>query len=60
MGIPMQADEVLESLGKVPSYRRICKAILKNDMTLSSLGFSKPNCEIYNSIKKEEILRRSK
>ncbi len=59
-GIPMRADETLESLGKVPSYRRICKAILKNDMTLRSLGFSKPASEIYNALKREEISKRKK
>ena len=31
-GIPDEADDILESLGKVPSYRRIAKAILNNDV----------------------------
>lgn len=57
-GIPMLADENLEANGLVPSYRRICKAILKNDIALVSLGFSRPYSEIYNSIKREEILKR--
>ena len=29
----------LEQLAKVPSYRQICRAILKNDLALTSLGF---------------------
>lgn len=57
-GIPDEADAVLERLGKVPSYRRICFAILKNDIVLQSLGFSKPSCEAYNQIKRVEIAER--
>lgn len=57
-GIPDAADPTLERLGKVPSYRRICLAILKNDITLQSLGFSKPNCDAYNEIKRVEIAAR--
>ena len=59
MGIPDSADPVLERLGKVPSYRRICFAILKNDIILQSLGYSKPTCEAYNQIKRLEIAARA-
>jgi predicted phosphoadenosine phosphosulfate sulfurtransferase len=57
-GIPDEADSNLESLGKVPSYRRIVRAIFKNDIALSSLGFSRKKCHVYDSLKKEEIKRR--
>lgn len=53
-GIPDEADTVLESYGKVPSYRRIVKAILKNDNYLLSLGYSRPNSEVYGAIKRIE------
>ena len=57
-GIPDEADAVLEKLGKVPSYRRVRFAILKNDIVLQTLGYSKPSCEAYNQIKKAEIAAR--
>lgn len=57
-GIPNEACERLERLCKVPSYRAICIAIMKNDMTLKSLGFSKPKCELYNELKSIEIRGR--
>ena len=59
-GIPDSADPNLETLGKVPSYRRIVKAIFKNDTTLSSLGLKRENCEDYDSIKKIEIEGRKR
>ncbi len=57
-GIPDSADSRLESMNKVPSYRMICIAILKNDICLTSLGFSRPNCAEYNALKKLEIEAR--
>ena len=39
-GIPDEADKKLETKRKVPSWRRICKAILRNDYWCKSLGFS--------------------
>lgn len=57
-GIPDEAPLRLEQLNKVPSYRRIVKAILKNDIHLESLGFSRPFNQTYSDIKKEELIRR--
>ena len=57
-GIPDEADAKLESLGKVPSYRMICKAILKNDISLSSLGFTRQPSEVYSLLKRIEIAAR--
>lgn len=59
-GIPDEADPKLEGLGKVPSYRMICKAILKNDIALTSLGFSRPKCAAYSELKRIEIEAREK
>lgn len=38
--IPDQGDLKLENSGKQPSWRRICKCIIKNDWWCRSLGFS--------------------
>jgi predicted phosphoadenosine phosphosulfate sulfurtransferase len=59
-GIPDEACPQLEALNKAPSYRAICKAILKNDVALTSLGFARPDCDAYIAIKREEIARRGK
>ncbi len=57
-GIPDEAPPRLEMAGKVPSYRFICRAILKNDIHLLSLGGSRPHCPLYDAIKREEIRAR--
>lgn len=57
-GIPDEADAKLEGLGKVPSYRMICKAILKNDIALTSLGYTRPKCDSYHILKKIELAAR--
>lgn len=59
-GLPDEADERLEAMCKVPSYRMICKAILKNDLALQTLGYSKENCEAYGMLKRIEIEAREK
>lgn len=59
-GIPDEADLKLEALNKVPSYRMICKAILKNDLALTSLGYSRPKTESYNILKRIELSQRAK
>lgn len=57
-GLPDAADPKLEALGKAPSYRHICKAILKNDISLTSLGYAIESCEAYGIIKRIEIAQR--
>lgn len=57
-GIPDEANTKLESLGKVPSYKLICMAILKNDHQLTTLGFSKQKCESYHIFKQIELAQR--
>ena len=59
-GIPDESDLKLESLNMAPSYRSICRAILKNDNHLVSLGFSKSKCESYGVIKRIELTERAK
>lgn len=57
-GIPDEVEHKLEQSGKVPTYKRICKAILKNDITLESLGYTRPRCDIYDTLKKQELIER--
>ena len=57
-GIPDKAPIELEQNDLVPSYRRICKAILKNDLALLSLGFNKTYCKTYSMLKRIEIEQR--
>ena len=52
-GIP--DDAPIELGDKVPSYRRICIAILKNDFNLNSLGFESKKSKYYNMLKRIEI-----
>lgn len=57
-GIPDQADDRLEMFELVPSYRRICLAILKNDFSLKSLGFTPKYSNYYSILKQIEISKR--
>jgi hypothetical protein len=59
-GIPDEAPARLEQLGKVPSYRLICIALMKNDKNLLYLGFSRPECQLYNELKRQEFLMKGK
>jgi predicted phosphoadenosine phosphosulfate sulfurtransferase len=57
-GIPDEAEARMESAGIVPSYRLICKAILKNDRALTTLGFTREPCPAYMALKRIEIQGR--
>lgn len=58
--IPDECPAELESANLAPSYRKICQALLNNDMNLTSLGYE-PKYSIYYSIlKKIEIDARKK
>ena len=46
-GIPDKAELRLESYGKVPSWRKICKTILRNDYWCKGLGFSPTKTAAY-------------
>lgn len=46
-GIPDEADLFLENKKIVPSWRRLCKTLLRNDYWCKGLGFSQPKSEAY-------------
>lgn len=47
-GIPDEAPAILESEHLAPSWRRICKSLLRNDYWCKGLGFSQQKTEAYN------------
>jgi len=59
-GIPDEADPVLESLNKAPSFRAICKAIMRNDVALLTLGYTREPCELYDQLKRIELIGKGK
>ena len=59
-GIPDEAPPKLEALNKAPSYRQICKAILRNDLALTTLGYTRPKTAAYMTLKRIEIEARNK
>jgi predicted phosphoadenosine phosphosulfate sulfurtransferase len=54
--LPDEAPNEINHL--VPSYKKICMAILKNDTQLETLGFSRAKCKIYNELKRIELKER--
>lgn len=46
-GIPDEAPRVLESAMWAPSYRRLCKVILRNDWWCKGLGLTQPKSKAY-------------
>jgi predicted phosphoadenosine phosphosulfate sulfurtransferase len=59
-GIPEEAPVRLEQLNKVPSYRQICMAIMKNDTQLKTLGFNPVKPKSYHLLKRIELDARNK
>lgn len=57
-GIPDEAPFELEKLNIVPSYRKICIALMKNENNLESLGFSRNKSLAYSELKRIEIENR--
>jgi predicted phosphoadenosine phosphosulfate sulfurtransferase len=57
--IPDEADLNLESKRDVPSYRRICKTLLRNDYWCKGLGFSQHKSKAYEKYL-DLMKRRSK
>ena len=56
-GIPDEAPYILESKKLVPSWRRVCKSLLRNDFWCKGLGFSQQRTAAYNKylkLKKEK------
>jgi len=59
-GIPDEADYKLETYGKAPSWRKICKTILRNDYWCRGLGFSPTKSTAYAKYMDLMKRRRSK
>jgi predicted phosphoadenosine phosphosulfate sulfurtransferase len=57
-GIPDESDTNEEASRKVPSWRRICKALLKNDYWCKSLSFSMNKAGAFEKYRKVMIERR--
>ena len=57
-GIPDEAPLRLEQLNKVPSYKQIAIAILKNDYSLKTLGLDSFTSNYYHELKKIELSAR--
>jgi len=55
-GIPDLAEVRLESAGKVPSWRKVCKTFLRNDYWCKGLGFSPTKSAAYQ--KYQELMKR--
>lgn len=59
-GIPDEADRKLEAARDIPSWRRICKALLRNDYWCKGLSFSQHKAEAYEKYRKIMKNRRAK
>jgi predicted phosphoadenosine phosphosulfate sulfurtransferase len=46
-GLPDEAPKVLEDAHWAPSYRRLCKVLLRNDWWCKGLGLTQPKSEAY-------------
>ena len=57
-GIPDAADYALEAKRKVPSWRRICKSLLRNDYWCKGLGFTQHKNAAYQ--KYLDLMKRRK
>lgn len=57
-GIPDEADEQLERDKKVPSWRRVCKMLLRNDFWAKGLGFSLQKSGTAHARYKEMMAKR--
>ena len=59
-GIPDEAPVSLENKKIVPSWRRLCKVLLRNDYWCKGLGFSQPKSEAYGKYLKLKKKRDTK
>jgi predicted phosphoadenosine phosphosulfate sulfurtransferase len=58
-GIPDEADPKDEATRKVPSWRRLCKVLLKNDYWCKGLGFGQTKSDAYERYLKVMKNRRA-
>jgi len=59
-GIPDEASLKMEASKETPSWRRICKALLRNDYWCKGLSFTQTKSEAYEKYKKIMKNRRAK
>lgn len=60
-GIPDEAPRKLENAKKAPSYRRLCKTILRNDYWCKGLSFAPPKHGAYSKfLKVKKIMEEAK
>lgn len=59
-GIPDEGDYKLEADKKIPSWRRICKSLLRNDYWCKGLSFTQHRSEAYNKYLKLMETRKDK
>ena len=62
-GIPDEAPKILEDKQWAPSWRRMCKVLLRNDHWCKGLGLTQPKSDAYGrylDIKKKEKLNKDK
>jgi len=52
-GIPDEAPRSLENAHWAPSWRRVCKVLLRNDWWCKGLGLTQPMSEAYEAYRKE-------
>lgn len=52
-GIPDEVPHKLAQSGRVPSYKAVAMAILRNDMILKSLGFEGKRSQYYEALRDE-------
>lgn len=57
-GIPDEVPNRIEHLNKAPSYKAICRCIMKNDSNLKGIGFTPNKSSAYNAIKRNELMNR--
>jgi predicted phosphoadenosine phosphosulfate sulfurtransferase len=57
-GIPDEVLPRLTQLNKAPSYKELCRVILKNDNNLKSLGYTPKKSKYYNDFKRVELIAR--
>lgn len=55
-GIPDEAPYDIEAAHKAPSWRRVCKALLRNDYWCKGIGFTQHKSEAY--VKYLDLMRR--
>jgi predicted phosphoadenosine phosphosulfate sulfurtransferase len=57
-GIPDEAEYALEAKRRVPSWRRVCKSLLRNDYWCKGMSFTQQRSEAY--AKYLDLMRRRK